>query len=286
MKDLENYLNERHTKATVKRYLRDIEIYCKESPNHLTALYSDMMDYIGRLRKRYPNPETIKCTLHGIKKYYSWLVATGQRKDHPCRFLNLKDKKSKDIQLQDLFTAEELELLFEKKERYRDLKTRNQVIIGLLIYQGITTGELTSLELQDISLDTGEIYIKASSKQNSRTLKLKPNQILILHSYINEIRPQLTRKPTEKLIINKLGNPETGEQISYLVSLSKHHFPDRNLNPKTIRQSVITNLLKAGNDLRLVQAFAGHKYPTATEKYKQANTEHLKRQIEKYHPLK
>jgi hypothetical protein len=33
----------------------------------------------------------------------------------------------------------------------------------------------------------------------------------------------------------------------------------KSTNCQTIRQSVITNLLKAGNDLRIVQVFAGHK---------------------------
>jgi site-specific recombinase XerD len=285
MKNLENYLNERHTPATAKRYLRDIEIYRKEMPGHKLATYSEIMDYIGRLRKKYENPETVKTTLHGIKKYYAWMIATGQRKDHPCKFLNLKDKKSKRVQLQDLFTTEELELLLERKERYTDLKIRNQVIITLLIYQGLTTGELTRIELKDINTETGEIYIKASAKLNSRTLKLKPKQVLPIYRYINEIRPKLLRTETENLIINKLGNAETGEQISYLISTFKHQFPDRNLNPQTIRQSVITNLLKAGNDLRVVQVFAGHKYPSATEQYKQANVEQLKKLVQKFHPL-
>lgn len=135
MKNLETYLQERHTTATAKRYLRDIEIYQKEMPGHKLATYPEIMDYIGRLRKKYENPETVKTTLHGIKKYYAWLVATGQRSDHPCRFLNLKDKKGKRVQLQDLFTSEELELLLERKERYTDLKIRNQVILSLLILE-------------------------------------------------------------------------------------------------------------------------------------------------------
>lgn len=285
MKSLETYLQERHTPSTANRYLRDIRIYTKETPGHELATYSEIMDYIGKLRKKYENPESVKTILHGIKKYYAWLVATGQRTDHPCRFLNLKDKKGKRIQLQDLFTTEELELLLERKERYTDLKIRNQVIITLLIYQGLTTGELARIELKDINTETGEIYIKASGKQNSRTLKLKSKQILPFHRYITEIRPKLLRVKTENLIINKLGNAETGEQISYLVSTFKHQFPDRNLNPTTIRQSVITNLLKAGNDLRVVQVFAGHKYPSATEQYKQANVEQLKKLVEKFHPL-
>lgn len=282
---LENYLNKRHTKGTAKRYLRDIQIYRKANPNHKTATYSDIMDYIGKLRQQYKNPQSVRTILYSLKKYYSFLVYVKERKDHPCRFINLKDKQNRNIQLQDLFTTDELEQLLERKERYINLKTKNQVVLSLLIYQGLTTGELTRIELKDLDLEKAEIYIKSSSKLNSRTLKLKSKQILIFHKYITEVRPRIIKKESNILIINKLGNPETGEQISYLVGTFKYLFSDRNLNPKTIRQSVITNLLKAGNDLRIVQVFAGHKYPSATEKYKQTNVEELKKEVQKYHPL-
>ncbi|PWH86661.1 integrase [Brumimicrobium oceani] len=245
-----------------------------------------MMDYIGKLREQYKNPQSVRTILYSLKKYYSFLVAADLRQDHPCKFINLKDKQNRNIQLQDLFTSDELEQLLDRKERYINLKTKNQVVLSLLIYQGLTTGELTRIELKDLDLEKAEIYIKSSSKLNSRTLKLKSKQILIFHKYITEVRPKIIKRKSNILIINKLGNPETGEQISYLVGTFKHLFLDRNLNPKTIRQSVITNLLKSGNDLRVVQVFSGHKYPSATEKYKQTNVEELKKEVQKYHPLK
>jgi len=282
---LEDYLNKRHTKGTADRYLRDIQIYQKVNPNHKTATYSDIMDYIGKLRQQYKNPQSVRTILYSLKKYYSFLVYVKERKDHPCKFINLKDKQNRNIQLQDLFTTDELEQLLERKERYINLKTKNQVVLSLLIYQGLTTGELTRIELKDLDLEKAEIYIKSSSKLNSRTLKLKSKQILIFHKYITEVRPRIIKRESSILIINKLGNPETGEQISYLVGTFKHLFSDRNLNPKTIRQSVITNLLKSGNDLRIVQVFAGHKYPSATDKYKQTNVEELKKEVQKHHPL-
>jgi integrase/recombinase XerD len=46
-------------------------------------------------------------------------------------------------------------------------------------------------------------------------------------------------------------------------------YPARKVNAQTIRQSVIVNLLKAVHDIDVVQGFAGHKYPSATERYKQ-----------------
>ena len=57
------------------------------------------------------------------------------------------------------------------------------------------------------------------------------------------------------------------------------------MQPLKIRQSVIAHLLKSGNDLRVVQVFAGHKRAAATEEYKQTGLEELKAVIDKLHPL-
>jgi len=295
--ELKEYLMQRHTASTTKRYYIDILSYLGKVTQEkaLTATYGDIMDYIGELRKKYNNPETVRCNLQAIKKYYFWLNHTGQRKGHPCRDLNLKDKTSRDVQLQDLFTREELELLMERKERYRDVRIKNQVIISLLIYQGLTTGDIVNLTLKDIDLEEGTIYLKATPKLNRRTLKLKPKQIMLFYKYINEERPKLLKQEIDLsaeasakadiLILTKLGTPEVGHGFKNLFKPFKKQFPGRVLHAKTIRQSVIANLLKQGNDLRIVQAFAGHKYPGSTERYRQTGIEELKAGIQKYHPL-
>lgn len=284
---LEEYLQARYTQGTVKRYYRDIVTYLDAvgQQQAQTAKYSDIMQYIGTLRKQYSNPETIKCTLQGIKKYYFWLIYEGIRKDHPCRNLHLKDKRGSDVQLQDLFTTKELELLMDRKGRYKDVNLKNLVVTSLLIYQAVTRNDLVRLTLKDINLEEGTIYIKADTKTNARTLKLKPKQIMLLYKYLNETRAKWLKEETDQLLITNRGTAETGECLKHLFKPFRKLFPGRVLHAKTIRQSVIANLLKDGNDLRLIQVFAGHKYPSSTERYKQTGIDQLKAGIEKYHPL-
>jgi len=281
------YLNERVAPSTSKRYQREVRLFSsyQSSKNQSiqSTTYTDIMNYIGQLRKEKKN---VVCSLYGIKKYCEYLVTIGVRKDNPSRSIKLKDKTSREIQLQDFFTTQELEQLLERKERYSLLKNRNKLIVSLLIYQGLTNGEIKSLELKDIDLEQGTIYIKQGRRTNSRSLKLKAKQVYWLMNYVEKDRVSLLKEETEILIINQKGKAETGEGISYLVETMRSMFPERKLNAKTIRQSVITNLLKQGKDLRLVQAFAGHKYPSTTEKYKQSQVEELKLEILKYHPLK
>ena len=284
--ELEQYLNEHLAASTVKRYQREINLYHEylkaRSQSADEASYNDVMEYIGYLRK---HQNSIACGLHGVKKYYEYLVASGRRKDNPSMSIRLRDRPSKDIQLQDFFTSQELEQLLERKERYSLLVNRNKLIVSLLIYQGLTNGEIKRIELKDIDLEQGAIYIKQGTRTNRRTLKLESKQVYWLMNYIEKDRTRLLKVITEKLIISKLGREENGEGISYLIESMRSKFPDRKLNPKTIRQSVIANLLKQGKDLRLVQAFAGHKYPSTTERYKQSQVQDLKKEVLKYHPL-
>ncbi len=284
--DLKSYLQARHTASSAKRYLHAIDYFLSRVAGAETVGFNQIMEHVGDLRQKYSNAETVKTALAGIKKYYHYLIETGQREDHPCRDLYLRDQNSKDIQLQDLFTEVELGLLLSRrKERYPQMKTRNQVVLGLLIYQGLTTGEIIGLKLSDIDLETAEVRVQSSNRQHGRVLKLRSEQIMLFYQYLNEDRLKLLKQTTDQLIVTHRGSRETGEGISYLVGTMKYLFPDRKLDPKTIRQSVVANLLKSGKDLRLVQVFAGHKYPSTTERYRASHIEELVNHIQKYHPL-
>ena len=284
--ELEQYLKQHLASSTIKRYQREIKLYQeylkKQNKTAEQANYNEVMEYIGYLRK---HKNSVACSLHGIKKYYDYLVASGKRKDNPSSSIRLRDRPSKDIQIQDFFTSQELEKLLERKNRYSLLINRNKLVISLLIYQGLTNGEIKRLELKDVNLEEGTIYVKQSIRTNRRTLKLESKQVYYLMNYLEKDRKELLKVETEKLIISKRGSEENGEGISYLIETMRSKFPERKLNPKTIRQSVIANLLKQGKDLRLVQYFAGHKYPSTTERYKQSQVEELKKEVLKYHPL-
>jgi integrase/recombinase XerD len=304
MEKLKVLLMRKYSMETAKMYERDIQHFLDQTPNAKTALYADVMLYIEKLRKTHENPRTINRMLYGVKAYYNYLNETNQRETHPCKSLKLRDAKTKQVQLQDLFTETELESLLDRKERYESLRIRNQVIISLLIYQALKAGEIINLKTADIDLEKGTIYIRKTRKSNARKLELKPNQIMSFYKYIHEVRPILLEKNHKdtslsagalaqegQLIINLRGQEETGEGINYLVETMRHNYPGRKLNVRTIRQSVIANLLKPvsaggkGKGLREVQYFAGHRKISSTERYRQTGLEELKTAIMKYHPL-
>lgn len=302
MNELEQYLASKYTPKTVKAYLYDIGNYASfvGETAAQNATYKTVLDYIAHLRER-PNMKThtVQRIVSALKKYYDYLIESEQRTSHPCQDFQLRDKTPRTVQIQDLFTPQELQSLLQRRERYGILKRRNSLIMSLLVHQALTAAEIINLTLEDVDLDKATINIKQSTQNNGRILDLKATQISLLYGYINEDRVQLLTEKTPYLIVSKLENSDKngfhtverseiphygGEGVQYLVSTYQVFFY-RKITPTTIRQSVIANRLKAGEDLRHVQIFAGHRRISSTERYKVSGLEELKNAIQKHHPL-
>ncbi len=284
---IKDYLSESLMQSSVESYLYDINTYKKNNKNAEKYDYGKVMQYIELLRNEH-SVSNVKRVIASIKKYYDYLIEIGKRKDNPARAIRIRDGKENPIQLQDLFTEKELQILLVPRiERYPFLVKRNKIIMSLLVHQGLRIGEIEHLKLTDIDLEKATIQINKTGITNARNLPLKAEQILLLYEFINQDRNKLKtfRNDENALLLGKLGKPITKEDVDYLISTYQKQSKKR-LTSTTIRQSVIANLLIKNNDLRIVQHFAGHKSPDTTEKYRQTGLNALKTAIEKLHPIK
>ncbi len=291
------YLQKKYSKSTLKSNLYNIkrftDHYQSKAPK---ANYKDVLNYIEHLRKNYDlSPRTLRHCLYGVKIYFNYLLETGKRNDHPCSELFLKDKVSKEIQVDSLYSPETLGQFFEsyqiKRKTY--LLNRNKIIISLLIYQALTVNEITALEVENIDLDKGEIFIRGrqgvtSKSPRSRTLPLQAKQILLIHNYLKKDRKKLLRynrkNPNDtRLILGQYGEAIKPHGISRIINENRPKA--ERIQPTRIRQSVIANLLKKENDTRVVQVFAGHRRASTTVQYKQSELEALQVAVNNFHPI-
>ena len=143
---INEYLEKKYSKSTLNSNLFLIKRFTDYYGNKAeTTIFKDVLNYIEHLRKNYDlSPKTLRHCLYGVKIYFNYLLETGQRNDHPCSELFLKDKIDRQIQVDTLYSPETLETFFEtyqiKKKKY--LENRNKIIISLLIYQALTVKEL------------------------------------------------------------------------------------------------------------------------------------------------
>lgn len=289
---LKSYLKSKYTTSTVKSYEREIRIYLEVLPHAQSATYQDIINYINTKRKTQ-NPSSINRILQSIKKYYNYLVDSELREDNPAQFINLKDTKRRNNAVQKrLLSSIEIEQLWQhfldKKYRYNILRNRNLSMISLLLFQGLRGGEMRRLSIENINLEKTQIYIPKSHDSSARTLALEPCQILPLYQYINEDRIKLLKGDNKEktLFISKLGRADNGETLHYLIKSNRYIIKGKTINPKTIRMSVIAEQFKKGKSLQAVQYFAGHRYPSSTERYKSNHLQALQQGILKHHPLK
>ena len=292
MKTLEQYLQNKYSKTSyrthicmINKYLDYMQVKAK------TAEYKDVLHYIAHLRKNENlNPQSIKHYLSEVKIYYQYLLETGQRNDHPCRELYLKDKINKQVKIDHLYSEETLEKYLEKTREDPDekLRRRNEIIVSLLVYQALTVAEICNLNIKDINLEKAKIYIQSEHKKKERILPLKAQQILLFYNYLKEDYPNLTRfikdKNPTKLITGKLQEFTRPNILNRMIN--ERRKPEERLQPIKIRQSVIANLLKKENDTRIVQVFAGHKRASTTIQYRQTELEILKNAINNFHPIR
>lgn len=260
--------------------------------------YNDLLSFIDHCKTEGMGSVQVNRVIASVRDYYKFLKLTEPNLVNPATTLYLKGTRKKVIS--GIIDFKELETLYQSYPSETLREKRNKVILGLLVYQAINTEELSKLEPGHLKLKEGKIYIPGNRRRNSRTLELKPFQVMELHEYLTEIRPKILAEVTKSKPARKpekVNREQIESQLFISINGSEHiknsllHlFRDvQKINPNVInavqiRQSVITWWLKNHN-LRQVQYMAGHKYVSSTERYQANNLDSLKDKLEKCHPL-
>lgn len=259
--------------------------------------YNDLLAFIAYLKKEGDTNRMIGQRLNSVRHYYEYLKQQGKAKENPAKGLYVKSEKHRLVR--ELLSKEELEYIYENYPADDARGKRNRIILGLLIFQALTTEELHKLKERHLHLREGKISVPQGSTSNGRILKLEAHQVLDLQEYSLVIRPNILReaeqpkrygrKPfraainSEQLFVSMNGSENIKSSLMHLMmALQKIHEGVK--HGQQIRMSVITHWLKE-KDLREVQYMAGFKDIESLEYYRRYNTEDLEAELKKYHPL-
>ena len=289
---LEDYLRGRFRDGSAEHVAYRVARYVAWSGGEAAARearYADVLRYVAELRSRGLHPRTLRLELAGVSAYHAWLCETGARADHPCRTMRLADAYDRRVRTDELYAADEIA---RWARTYRAAKAcdqrRGEVVVGLLANQALTAGDVARLRLGDVDLEAGTVFVSAGGKTAERTLNLRASQVMTLWRYLDEDRGRYVAMARGRglrdgwLLFDTRGDQLVGGQLHRLVNVGRAE-ADR-LKPQRIRQSVIAHLVAAGHDLRVVQAFAGHRSSTATAEYRRSDAEELAEAVACLHP--
>jgi integrase/recombinase XerD len=253
--------------------------------------YGEALKFIDHERSRSIRSVSISRTLNSIKIYFDYLIVTKAIEYNVIRQVKLRNEGKKA--LPQLLTAQQLETIYQsfnnlpewnhKTATAKLLHQRNTVILGLLIYQGLDSGEVAKLETSHINLAEGKIYIPSGRSSNARTLKLQAVQILPFKTYIEETRPKLQEKRNQQTP-HLFPSKKYSDMICKIVEQIKKISSELK-DSRQIRASVIMSWLKT-NNIRQVQYMAGHKSIRSTEQYRNQDLTDLTKQLELFHPMR
>lgn len=265
---IQEYLFSRYSKESAQTYLYHIESFLVKHPHANMMGQRGIEKYMADLKLKGQSIGYRTVTLAAIKVYYDFAILQKKVVHHPCRSLFLSEKQPSGMNFNEMLTLLEMEQLFEVlPTRYNCIKHRNKSILGILIYQGVSSNELIELKPHHLDFDNGTITIPYSSKRKRRTLALKPSQVVDLIRYLEEERPKLTNPDFPYLFVSMRGMKMTTNGIhGFIHQLSGGFYKE--ISPQNIRKSVISYWLNQRKlPLEDVQIMAGHHYPSTTEKY-------------------
>ena len=263
----------------------------RENINPGDITYNQALKFIDSERERGISRQSIIREINSIRIYFDYLLESGITAQNIIKRIRLR-QSGKNV-LPEILSPSQLDKIYQDFCNLPEwthgtattslLHHRNTVILGLLIYQGLNSGEIARLETGHVNLSEGKIYIPSGRNSNSRTLKLQANQILPFKTYLEETRQELLEKrnlQSSYIFPSK----KSSDMICKIVEAVKRIHPEIK-DSRQLRASVIMNWLKT-NNIRQVQYMAGHKSIRSTESYRGQDLTDLARQLELFHPLR
>ena len=290
MEKFKDYLTKKGLQpATTKRYISYLETlyfpYFKQKDTGVEKVnYTDLLAYVNHLQEKDFSVNYINHILSAVRHYYNYLKTTKEVTKNPAAELFIKGAIRRIPH--DLFSTEKLEEIYTEFNQNGITGKRNKILLGLIIYQGLNTTELSLLESLHLRLREGKIDVPGTNQKNRRTLKLEAHQMIDLQEYVTSTRDlilAITEKETSRLFTS-MGSSYNLANTLYKITktLKKQHTDFKNL--QQLRQSRIAIWTKQ-HDIRQAQYLAGHKYVSSTERYEKTNLEDLQKELNKHHPL-
>lgn len=244
-----------------------------------TPSQTDVIGYQKHLREcRMASPATIRRRFITLKSYFAWLQGVDASVQSPFDGLRLDLKIPKRLPrpvdrptLSALFRASKSILAPQTEDNVVPDGTYSThqvtgLVVRLLVVTGMRIGELTGLDVGDVSGAATRIRVKGKGNRE-RTVYVTNEKLLMDFRLYWEQRYRHAGA-SACLFINSTGGRLSAPAFrKRLRTVSKLLLVEPHLTPHRFRHSAATLLIEEGVDIRLVQRLLGHASIATTEIY-------------------
>ena len=179
-------------------------------------------------------------------------------------------------------SVEQVRELLRAPDRTTPRGLRDAALLEVAYGCGLRLGELLALDLADLDLSAGWLWVRCGKGGKARQVPLGPQVCAVVRDYLARARPLLVQDPGEQAVW--LSSPRgtrltrRGPRIAQRYPLSFPFWFHR------LRHSYATHLLENGLDLRSIALLLGHADLTSTTRYTQLRPLELQRVHRRCHP--
>ncbi len=276
-------LEKRLATNTVESYMRDLGQLAAFmtaqgiSPRWVTA--PSIEAFMASLYDLGVEKSTQARILSGVKSFFNFLLLEEIIESSPAEFIEGPKTGRK---LPEVLSTAEIDRLIATLDTSSDLGVRNAAMIETMYSCGLRVSELVGLKLSDLFFDDG--FIRVTGKGDRQRLVPVSGAASAAISAYMAVRDG--SGSTDTLFLNIRGRGLTRVMVfTILKEAAAAAGIAKTVSPHTLRHSFATHLLEGGASIRQVQELLGHESILTTEIYTHLDTTHLRRTIDRHHPL-
>ena len=163
---------------------------------------------------------------------------------------------------------------------------RDRAILELLYSTGLRRGEAVNLNVSDLDLVGGYVWVREGKGKKDRVVPLGKIACSRLQVYLDAVRPSYLRDQEQgALFLHCRGERLSGQGIYHVVrkAVARAKLSPK-ITPHSLRHAAATHMLKNGAPIRYLQEFLGHSSVETTQVYTRITIPELKAIHAKYHP--
>ena len=268
--------NYNRTMVRFDKYLKKISLNTRGANNCEKIKLNLIDNYIKSQRLAGKDVRTCNNYLACIKLYLRFCLINDKEVEDYRKIMFAREPKKKI----DALTDEEVKRLFKyfrtqtPKGKYGELiKTRNLVILQLLIYTGLRVSELSNLKVSDIKEEV-QIIGKGGRR---RVVNLYKDDLELIDLYLFMRRNINSEYLFISLAPNCIGKRLSNVSIENIIrDGGKAAGINKKVFPHLLRHTFATNLLKGKASIYHIQQLLGHSSLATTQTYLTAFNEELR----------
>ena len=276
---------------TLAAYARDLADFSAFPKGDVAAASRDeIRAYLTHLSKTGLAASSQARRLSALRQFYGFLYAEDIRKDNPTEAVEAP-KTSRP--LPRILSAADLEAMIVAASMGETAEARRLTCIVEMLYAaGLRVTELAGLPLAAVKGKDNFILVKGKGNKE-RLAPLNASARLAIQAYLDVRAQFLPKEPrrshAERYLFCSRGVEGflTRQRLYQLLKglAAKAGLDPAKISPHVLRHAFATHLVEGGADLRSVQTLLGHADIATTEIYTHVAKDHLRKVMQKAHPL-